>query len=305
MRVTVTGGTGHIGAALIAELKRRGHDVAVLSRNPSSAARRLGTQAFPWHPTQPPPLEALNGRDAVVHLAGEDVAQRWTDHVKAEIRASRELGTRTLVAALGDASERPGVFVSSSSHDYYGDRGDAPLDEDEPPGSDFLAQCCHAWEREAQRAADLGIRVATIRTGLVLDAHRDGALGRMARAARWGVAGPVAGGRQFVSWIHIADEIGIIVSALEQEAWHGPVNATAPHPVTNRELAKSLGRVLRRPAVVPVPAAILRLLYGEMSHLLIKSDRVVPAKAERLGYRFRYPTLTPALEDLLARTSTG
>jgi uncharacterized protein (TIGR01777 family) len=305
LRVTITGATGLIGRGLVAELQERGAEVTVLSRDPSRARERLAAdgappvQAFAWDLLrEPAPIDALSGRDAVVHLAGENVAQRWSEQAKRAIRDSRVVGTRNLLAGILEAGPRPRTLIAGSAIGYYGARGEEPLDEESPPGSDFLAGVCVDWEAEAQQATDLRMRVVTVRTGVVLDS-RGGALAKMLPPFRLGVGGPVAGGRQYVSWIHREDEIGMIVAALEDERWSGPINATAPEPVTNRELSHALGRVLHRPALLPVPGAALGLLYGEMAQVVTTGARVVPAKGLVLGYEFRHPQLDEALASAL------
>lgn len=302
MRVAITGATGRIGSQLVARLRARGDDVTVLSRDPSAARERLGggVAAVGWDAGAAAPAEALRGRDAVVHLAGEDVAQRWSANAKRRIRDSRELGTRNLVAGLRalPEGERPRVLVSGSASGYYGPRGDEEVTEADGPGRGFLAEVCAAWEREAQAAEQLGVRVARIRTGIVLD-REAGALGRMLPFFRLGVGGPVAGGRQWMPWIHRDDELGILLAALDDERWSGPVNASAPHPATNREFSRALGRALRRPAVAPVPAAAIRALYGEMASIVTTGVRMVPARAQELGYAFSQPDLDEALRDTL------
>ncbi len=305
-RVTVTGATGLIGVALVEALQRRGVEVSVLSRDAARARERLSAaglqpvEAFAWEMLgEPAPSEALEGRDAIVHLAGENVAQRWTAAAKRAIRESRVSGTRNLLAGLAATQRRPRALVSSSAIGYYGAHGEEPLDEDAPPGEDFLAQVCVAWEEEAAKAGELGARVVCVRTGVVL--HRDGgALAKMLPPFRLGVGGPVAGGHQFVSWVHRADVVGMYLAALEDERWSGPVNATAPDPVSNRELSQTLGRVLHRPALLPVPGAALTLLYGEMSVIVTDGARVMPAKPLVLGYEFEYPQLEEALSSALA-----
>jgi uncharacterized protein (TIGR01777 family) len=306
LRVTVTGATGLIGRALLGALGDAAH-VTVLSRDPARAQARLNAagvapvDAVRWDPlSEPAPAEALTARDAVVHLAGENVAQRWTAKAQAAIRDSRVTGTRHLVEGLRRAGSAPGTLISGSAVGYYGSHGEEPLDEDAPAGADFLARVCAAWEAEAQRAAELGIRVVRVRTGVVLDPH-GGALGKMLPAFRLGVGGPVAGGRQYLSWIHRADLLGMILAALGDERWSGPINATAPGPVSNRDFSRALGRVLRRPSLLPVPGAALRLLYGGMAEIVTQGARVVPAKPLVLGYKFRHPHLEPALRSALAR----
>jgi uncharacterized protein (TIGR01777 family) len=296
MNVTVTGASGLIGAKLVERLRARGDAVTTLSRRPSSR------DAVAWQPEdEPAPTEALAGRDAVVHLAGENVAQRWSEDAKRRIRASRELGTRNLVAGIEAAAPRPRVLVSSSAVGYYGPHGDETLDEDTPAGHDFLAEVCVAWEREADRAADLGVRVVKVRTGVVLD--RDGgALAKMLPFFRLGIGGPVAGGDQYMPWIHVDDVVGMYLAALDGEAWEGPVNAAAPAPVTNKAFSRALGRALHRPALAPVPGLAVRTLYGEMAEIVTKGQRVLPRRAEALGFAWAHPDLEEALRSALSDT---
>jgi uncharacterized protein (TIGR01777 family) len=303
MRVVVTGATGNIGSALVRELLGRGDEVVALTRDPASAREKLGdrVEAVEWaNPSaEPAPAAALSGRDAVVHLLGEPVDQRWSDAAKERIRNSRVFGTRYLVAGLRDADPRPGVLVSQSAIGLYGARGDEPVDETEPAADDFLAQVVKDWEGEARAAEELGLRVALTRTGVVLS-ESGGALGKMITPFKLGVGGPVAGGRQYVPWIHIDDVVGAMVCAIEEDRVRGPVNLTAPEPATNHELSKALGRVLRRPALLPVPGFALKLMYGEMSSIVTTGARVVPARLAEIGYRFRRPDLEDAL-----RAATG
>lgn len=300
MRVTLTGATGLLGTRLVRELTRRGDEVTVLSRSPERAREALGgVQAHAWDPAAgPAPAEALEGRDAVVHLAGENVAQRWSDGAKRRIRESREQGTRHLVEGLRAAQQRPRTLVSSSAVGYYGPHGAEPLPEDTPPGDDFLAGVCVAWEREAERAAELGVRVVRVRTGVVLDKD-GGALGKMLPFFRAGVGGPVAGGGQHMPWVHADDVVGIYLQALDDGGWTGAVNATAPDPVTNRDFSKALGRTLHRPALAPVPAFAIRLLYGEMAEIVTKGQNAVPQRTRELGYRHLHPQLDEALHSAL------
>lgn len=281
MRVGITGASGLIGRRLVQALMDRGDDVTALSRNPEVAA--------------------LEDRDAVVHLAGEPVAQRWSAAAKQRIRDSRELGTRNLVAGLAACGDtRPSTLVSASAVGYYGPHGDELVTEQTPPGSDFLAGVCVAWEREALAASELGIRVALVRTGVVLDAD-GGALEKMLPPFKLGAGGPVAGGRQYMPWIHLDDVVGIYLAALDNESWTGPVNASAPEPVTNRAFSKALGRVLHRPAIAPVPAFAIKLLYGEMSEIVTTGQRAVPERTLELGYSFAFPDLEPALAKALGK----
>jgi uncharacterized protein len=300
MRVTVTGATGRIGTRLVGELRRRGDEVTVLSRNPAKAREALGVEAVAWQPeAEPAPLAALAGRDGVIHLAGEDVAQRWDKETKLRLMDSRELGTRNLVAGLAAAEPRPAVLVSSSAIGWYGHRGDEVLDESAPAADDFLAQVCAAWEREAAKAEELGVRVVRVRTGVVLD-KGGGALAKMLPFFKLGGGGPVAGGRQYMSWIHVDDLVAMYLAALDGDAWTGAVNATAPTPVTNKEFSKALGHALHRPAVAPVPGFAVRALYGEMADIVVYGQRVVPERPQALGFRFAHPELGEALESALA-----
>jgi uncharacterized protein (TIGR01777 family) len=304
MRLTLTGATGPIGRRRVAALRRRGDEVTVLSRDARRAGEALdGVEAHAWDAMAgPAPAAALAGRDAVVHLAGESVAQRWTDAAKRRIHDSREVGTRHLVAGLRalDDAERPRVLVSASAVGYYGKHGDERLDESTPPGDDFLARVCVAWEREANAAADLGLRVALVRTGVVLD-RSGGALAKMLPFFRLGVGGPVAGGRQYLPWIHVDDLAGLYVAALGGDDWSGPLNGSAPEPVTNKAFSRALGRALHRPAFAPVPALAIKALYGQMAEIVVKGQRAVPARPLALGFAFRHPVLDEALADALRR----
>jgi uncharacterized protein (TIGR01777 family) len=295
VRVTVTGASGTIGRELVDDLRRRGDEVAVLSRNPEG-----GAYAWPDPKADPPPPESLSGSDAVVHLAGERLDQRWSEATKNEIRDSRLLGTRNLVTGLRELpeGERPRTLLSQSAVGFYGARGDEPVDESAPAGDDFLAEVVAAWEAEARAAEELGVRVVTSRTGVVL-AKRGGALQKMLPPFKLGVGGPVAGGSQYVPWIALEDVVGAMLFCLDNDSAKGPVNLTAPEPVTNKELSKALGRVLRRPAVAPVPAFAVKLLYGEMSMVVTTGQRALPKRLTELGYEFREPELEPALRSTL------
>jgi len=301
MRVAITGATGLIGPRLVSALKARGDEVTVLSRDRGRAERLLGdVQVHEWDlMAAPAPVEALEGRDAVFHLAGAPVAQRWSAGAKRDIRDSRVVGTGNLIEGLSAAGSRPAVLVSSSAIGYYGPHGPEPLDEDAGPGTDFLADVCVEWERQAERAAELGMRVVRVRTGVVLDGD-GGALAKMLPPFRMGVGGPVAGGRQYISWIHADDLVGIMLAAADGEQWSGAVNATAPEPLQNKDFSKVLGEVLHRPSLLPVPAFALRALYGDMAEIVTTGARVMPARALMLGYSFKQPTLGPALESALA-----
>ena len=296
MRITVTGATGTIGRALVRELSARGDEVTALSRNPAGADLDVETLGWPDPKRERPPAGAFHGRDAVVHLLGETVAQRWSDEAKREIRDSRVQSTRNLVAALAalPEGERPRTLVSQSASGWYGPRGSERLAEDEPGGSDFLAGVVRDWEAEARRAP--AMRVVLTRTGVVLS-QGAGALDKMLPFFKVGIGGPVAGGRQYVPWVHLDDLVGAIVFCLDTDAASGPVNVTAPEPVTNKELSKTLGRVLRRPAIAPVPALAVKTLYGEMAMIVTTGQRAVPGRLMELGYEFRRPDLEAALRD--------
>jgi uncharacterized protein len=242
----------------------------------------------------------LRGVDGVVHLLGEPIAQRWSDDAKQRIRDSRIKSTQQLVQGLADLpdDERPGVLVSQSAVGYYGARGDAPLDEQSPAGHDFLAEIVVAWERAAV-AAPAGMRVVYTRTGVVLSSS-GGALAKMLPFFKLGVGGPVAGGKQYVPWIHLDDVVGGLVRCLDDGVVTGPVNLTAPHPVTNAELSRALGHVLGRPAVLPVPGLAVKLLYGEMAQIVTGGQRALPARLNELGYGFRHTEIEAALADVLS-----
>jgi uncharacterized protein len=302
MRVTVTGATGLIGTRIVAALARRGDEVTVLSRDPRRARERLGSgiEAVAWDALgEPAPADALAGRDGVIHLAGEPVAQRWSTAAKERIRTSREVGTANLVAGLRSAEPRPRALVSASAVGYYGAHGDEEVPESTAPGEDFLAAVCVAWERAAQAASELGVRVAIVRTGIVLDAH-GGALAKMLPPFKAGVGGPVAGGRQWMPWIHVDDLVGLYLAALDHDDWDGPLNGSAPEPVTNKDFSKALGRALHRPAVAPVPRLALRALYGEMEQIVTTGQRAVPQRPLALGYAYAHAGLDEALRSALA-----
>ena len=299
LRVAVTGATGLVGSALVSALRAAGHRVDRVSRRPP----RPGTTDIQWDPAggrlDP---RALEGVDAVVHLAGESIAAgRWTAAAKARIRDSRVGGTRLVAETLARLDRRPRVLVSASAVGYYGDRGDEPLTEDSPPGSGFLADVARAWETAADPARAAGIRVVHPRLGLVL-AGQGGALPRMALPFRLGLGGVIGSGRQYWSWIALADVVRVIELALALDGLAGAVNAAAPAPATNRDFTLVLGRVLGRPTLLPLPAPAVRLLMGEMGQaLLLASARVVPRRLERAGFRFRHPDLEGALRAALSR----
>jgi uncharacterized protein len=271
MRVTITGASGLIGSKLAEALKQRGDEVIPVSLR-SNDPIELG--------------------DVVVHLAGENVAQKWTDEARERIERSRVEGTRRVAGAINDADTKPSALISSSAVGYYGKHSGERLDESSPPGDDFLAKVCVAWEHEAQQAQT---RVVRVRTGVVLDTA-GGALSKMLLPFKLGVGGPVAGGNQYMPWIHVDDVVGIYLNAIDDARWTGPVNATAPEPVTNKEFSRALGRALHRPAIAPIPAFAIRTLYGDMAEIVTEGQRAVPKRTLELGYRFRYTDLDEALK---------
>ena len=303
----MTGATGTIGRVLVGQLLEAGDEVTVVSRDAGRAREALGdrVEAFDWPDPgrEPPPAEALRGRDGVVNLMGERLDQRWSDRAKREIRESRVLGTGSLVAALGDLAQgdRPAVLVSQSASGFYGARGEEPVEESQSPGDDFLAGVVKEWEVAGRQAEGLGMRVATTRTGVILS-ESGGAVRKMLTPFKLGVGGPVAGGRQYLPWVHVDDVAGGIGFCLRSRDASGPINVCAPEPATNADFSKTLGRALRRPAVLPVPALALKLLYGEMAQVVTTGVRMVPARLLALGYRFRWPDLERALRDATGST---
>jgi hypothetical protein len=294
----VSGATGLIGGALTQRLAREGHQVVPLVRRPARPSER----AIAWDPargTIDRGGAALEGCDVIVHLAGENVFGRWTAAKMRRIRESRVAGTRLVSEAIAGLERPPHVFLAASAVGYYGDRGAAELTEQAPAGDDFLAQVARDWEAATAPAARGGVRVANLRFGVVL-ARAGGALAKMLPAFRLGLGGPIGSGAQYFPWIALEDALGAILHVLATESLSGPVNVTAPHAVTHLEFVRTLGRVLRRPAVLPVPPAVLRLVFGrEAAAMMGSSQRVLPARLMASGYRFRLGELEPALRRLL------
>jgi uncharacterized protein len=290
-----------IGSALSDALLARGDEVVGLTRDPEKArSTNPRVRWFAWEPTRErPPEDAFDEVDGVVNLVGESIDQRWSEDSKRRILESRRAGTHNLVQAIAGQERKPAVLVSQSAVGYYGDRGDAIVDESAPPGSGFAAEVPVEWEAAAHEADDLPLRLVIVRTAPVLDT-RAGILKELRTPFALGVGGPIAGGRQYLPWIHIDDEVGILLWALDHDEVSGTINAASPNPATNREFSKALGRVLRRPAIVPVPGFAVSLIRGrELAETVKGGQRVVPRRALDLGFEFEHPNLEPALEDLL------
>ncbi len=302
MHIVLTGGTGLIGRALVTHLTAQGHTLTVFTRFPDRQPAGFPPHIprVAWTPQDPNALaRVLRQADAVINLMGENIAAaRWTSARKQALYASRVENGRALAAALRLAQPRPKILLQASAVGYYGHRGDALLDETSPPGDDFLARLCVDWEASTSSVEGLGIRRAILRTGVVLS-REGGALPKMLRPIRWGVGGPLGSGKQWMPWIHIHDEVAAIAFLLTHEQAQGPFNLTAPQPVTNAELTRALAQRLHRPAFLPIPSWALRLLFGEMSQVLLASQRALPHRLLELGFNFRYPTLQAALDDLL------
>lgn len=298
MNITITGATGFIGRRLIERLAREPHQLHALSRSTNTKFGETAVWISKWDPlVEDPPPESLANADAVVHLAGEPVAQKWTPEAKSKIRESRVRSTERLVNALSAQPRKPAVLVCGSAVGIYGSRGDEILTESSAPGSDFLAGVCQEWEKQAAKAESLGIRVARIRTGIVLG-KGGGALEKMLPPFKMFVGGRIGSGQQWMSWIHLDDLVGIIQHALVNPV-NGPFNGTALNPVTNAAFTSELAATLGRPAVFPVPGFALKAMFGEMAEMLLGGQRVLPKATEAAGYRYQYPELGPALRNIL------
>jgi hypothetical protein len=303
MRVFVTGGTGLIGTRLVRQLLKRGDQPVVLTRRPDAAAKLFGpactvvagdpTQSGAW-------VDAVADCDAVVNLAGENVfGRRWNAEVKALLNDSRVKATQNVVEALRQQTDgRPRTLVNASAIGYYGPHGDEELTEDSPPGDDFLARICIDWEKAALAVESAGVRCVTVRVGVVLD-KEGGALAKLLTPFKLGAGGPVGTGKQWMSWIHHEDMTGLFLLALDDAGAAGPLNGTAPEPVTNRDFGRALGGALRRPAIMPMPGFALRLLVGEAAEVVLGGQRVLPRRAQQLGYGFKYPTIDAALREIV------
>jgi uncharacterized protein len=301
VKILVTGASGFIGSAVCDALPARGDEVVGLTRDPKRARSR--NPKVTWHAWEPtlerPPAQAFEGVDGVINLLGEKINQRWTEDSKRRIMESRRTGTHNLVGAIASLETKPKVLVSQSAIGFYGDRGETIVDESSDGGEGFDAEVVREWETAAHEVAGAGVRLVVVRTGHVLDPS-GGLLGQLLTPFKLGVGGPIAGGDQYMSWIHIDDEVGILLWALDDDKVSGVVNSTAPNPVTNRGLSKAIGRALNRPAIVPVPGLALTLMFGsEFARVLKGGQRVMPKRALELGYEFRFTDLDEALDDLL------
>jgi len=296
VRLVVTGGTGFIGAALCARLLQQGHALTLFTRGAPRAANTGTKQWVHWTPGTLREWDAaLDGADGVINLAGEPIAEKkWTDTQRRRIEKSRIDATHALVQACAKAKQKPKFLISASAIGYYGPCGDEIITEEAPSADDFLGRLCRAWEAEAMKAEELGMRVVRLRIGIVLGV-RGGALAKMVQPFKYFVGGPLGSGQQWMSWIHVEDVVGLIARLVEDPQIDGPVNATAPNPVRNRDFCASLGRVMGRPSWAPVPGFVLRLALGDMAEMLLTGQRVIPAAANRFGYQFRYRDLEPAL----------
>jgi uncharacterized protein len=301
MKVLVTGATGRIGKALCDELLRRGDEVVGLTRDPEKA--RAAAPQIDWHAWQPtlerPDAAAFAGVEGVVNLVGEKINQRWTDAAKQKIMDSRKVATHNLVGTIESLATKPKVLVSQSAVGYYGNRGDETLDETSAPGASFDASVCVEWEAAAREVEAASVRLVIVRTGQVMETE-GGILGELLLPFKFGLGGPLAGGRQWVPWIHLSDEVGILAWALETEGASGVVNGSAPNPVTNKDWSKALGKALGRPAILPIPGFAVELKFGkEFGKVAQGGQRVLPRRTEELGYAFKYPEIDGALRDLV------
>ena len=296
MRLVIAGGTGFIGSALCQRLRANNHSVTILTRTQRPKADNPTEKWVRWDPsTGEIPADTIDGADGIINLAGEPIAgKRWTASQKEKIRSSRIMTTRALVNAAANAKVKPKFLLNGSAVGYYGPRGDETITEEANPGNDFLSQVCAEWEQEAKKAESLGLRVALMRTGIVLG--KGGALAKMVPPFKFFAGGPLGSGQQWMPWIHLEDEFGLILFLIDRADAVGPFNATAPNPVTMKEFCSTLGRVLGRPSWAPVPGFALRILLGEMAEMLLTGQRVLPARAQKLGYKFRYANLFEALQ---------
>jgi uncharacterized protein (TIGR01777 family) len=299
MKLAISGATGFIGSGLVERLNGQNHALVLLSRKPPARQSGAATRWVTWDPGLAGSWQSeLDGVDGVINLAGEPIAgRRWSDEHKRILYSSRVKTTRMIVDAIAKAKHRAKFLINASAVGYYGPHGDEILSEASPPGSDFLARLCAAWEAEANKARELGVRVALVRTGIVLGKGK-GALAKMVTPFKFFAGGRLGSGKQWFPWIHLEDELGLIHCLIENEQADGPFNATAPNPVTMEEFCKALGKTLNRPSWAPVPASVLSLVLGEMADMLLTGQRAMPQAALNLGYKFKYPELLEALASL-------
>lgn len=299
MKLVITGATGFIGSAVVDRLWSQYHSLSLLSRNPPREINVAKKEWLVWNPGVPGDWEyCVDGADGIINLAGEPIAaKRWTEARKEKIRSSRLDSTRALVRAIAKAKIKPKFLINASAVGYYGARGDEAITEESASGTDYLARVCVEWEAEAKKAESEGVRVVLLRTGIVLDRGR-GALAKMVPPFKFFAGGPLGSGNQWMPWIHIEDQVGLLLFLMNNENAHGPFNCTAPNPVIMAEFSKTLGETLNRPSWATVPGGVLALVLGEMSEILLNGQRALPQAALKLGYQFRYPHLSPALQSL-------
>jgi len=304
MKIAVTGATGLVGSRLVAQLNQAGHQILVLTRNPSKAQKVFPASAFTNLETvQYTPQESgawqqsISGCDAVINLAGEPIAERWSPSQKQAIMESRQLGTRKLVEAIATAEQKPSVLVSGSAIGYYGTSETAAFKESDAAGSDFLAQVCQNWEAEAQKVTEYGVRLVILRIGIVL--ANGGALGKMIGPFKMFAGGPIGSGKQWFSWIHREDLVNLMCQAVEDSSMSGIYNATAPNPVRMGKLCETLGEVMNRPSWLPVPDFVLELLLGDGAIVVLEGQQVLPKQTQQAGFNYQYPDLKPALADIV------
>jgi uncharacterized protein len=299
MKIAITGASGFVGSRLVEKLKAEGHQILVFTRNLERARRVLSDVEFVVYK----PIESgdwqqkIAGCDAVVNLAGEPIAERWTPEHKKAILESRQLGTQKLVEAISQANPKPSVLVNASAIGYYGTSETATFDENSTPGNDFLAQVCQAWETEAKKVKEAGVRLVIVRIGIVLG--NGGALAKMVPPFKIFAGGPLGNGRQWFSWIHREDLVNLIIEAIKRPEIEGTYNATAPNPVRMSQLCQTLGEVINRPSWLPVPDFALELLLGESAKVVLEGQQVLPKATQEIGFKYQYPTLKPALSEIV------
>jgi uncharacterized protein (TIGR01777 family) len=310
MKIAITGATGFIGSRLVEKLTQEGHDLLIFTRSPEQARFKFPTAAFPkleivaFRPTESGEWQnSVAGCDAVVNLAGEPIAERWTPEHKKEILNSRQLGTQKIVEAIAQATPKPSVLINASAIGYYGTSERATFDETSLPGNDFLAQVCQAWEAEAKKVKDAGVRLVILRIGIVLG--NGGALAKMITPFKLFAGGPLGNGNQWFSWIHRDDLVNLILEALKRPEVEGTFNATSPNPVHMKQVCDTLGDIMHRPSWLPVPAFALEMLLGEGAKVVLEGQQVLPKATEAIGFRYQYPTLKSALTEIVAQMKTA